>query len=91
MKTVNFFIIFFISLLVFSCQKNEPFIKEPKEPGIVNEMQNLEVLCRVWGLVKYHHPAYSLDGSPDAETDLIGLIRNIRTAGENTRNWLLLK
>ena len=91
MKNLKIFIIFFISLFVFSCQKDESFIEEPKEPGIVNEMQNLEVLCRVWGLVRYHHPAYSMGGSRDADVDLIELIRNIRSAGKNTRNWLILK
>jgi len=66
-------------------------VKEPEIPGKIDELRNLEVFCRVWGLVKYHHPAYSLSESRSADTDLMALLPKIREAGANTRNWLLLK
>jgi len=93
-----------VPALVFSCHKPEiekPVVEEPdivvfdidepEDPGHVDELQNLAVLCRVWGLVKYHHPAFSIGGSSDADVDLIALIPKIRNAGNNTRNWMLLK
>jgi C-terminal processing protease CtpA/Prc len=92
------------SIFVFSCtqtDKDEPVIekpdreefdsKEPEIPGEIDELRNLEVFCRVWGFVKYHHPAYSLGETCNADSDLIELIPKIREAGANTRNWLLLK
>jgi len=79
-------------LLILSCQKDNTIIDEqPKEQIVVDYLQNLEVLCRVWGLVKYHHPAYSVGSLRDADADLIAMIPKIRNADADTRNGLLLK
>jgi len=87
MRFLSLFVYFFLFLMI-SCSK-EPSDKV-LNPLDVNELQNLEVLCKVWGLVKYHHPAF-MDGSDrDADTDLLALIPKVREANVITRNKILL-
>jgi len=88
MKTAKLIIIFFLSLFMFSCSK-EPTDKV-LNPLDVNEINNLEVLCQVWGLVKYHHPAFKKGSNLDADADLLELIPKIREANVKTRNQILL-
>jgi len=87
MKTIHFLVIFSISLFFCSCSK-EPDDKV-KNPLDINERENLEVLCKVWGLVKYHHPAFMKDSSRDADADLLDLIPKIMEANVQTRNQIL--
>ena len=88
MKTIHLLVIFSISLFFCSCSK-EPADKV-LNPLDVNERQNLEVLCKVWGLVKYHHPAFMKGSDRDADADLLDLIPKIREANVKTRNQILL-
>ena len=50
--------------------------------------ENLEVLCKVWGFVKYHHPAFA-DPTTDADTELFELLPLVVDAGELERNRIL--
>ena len=82
------FILALSLIMLLSCSK------EPKEvvinPHDVNELTNLEVLCQVWGLVKYHHPAFMVGSTHDDDADLLELIPKIRGADAVTRNQILL-
>ena len=50
--------------------------------------ENLEVLCKVWGFVKYHHPAFA-DPTTDADMELFELLPLVADAGELERNRIL--
>lgn len=52
-------------------------------------IDNLEVLARVWGFVKYHHPAFS-GGSLDADAELFELLPRVAAGGKEERNAVLL-
>ena len=53
------------------------------------KIRNLEKLCKVWGYVKYTHPAFLL-GEKDWDEELLGLIPQVQDAAdEETVNDLL--
>lgn len=53
-----------------------------------NTQLNLEVLARVWGYVKYHHPAASAD-SVNMDHELFGLLPRVVYADPDSRNTIL--
>ena len=52
------------------------------------EVQNLEKLCKVWGYIKYNHPAFLL-GQKDWDEELLNLIPVVSEAKENEVNNIL--
>lgn len=53
-------------------------------------VRNLDVLCRVWGYAKYHHPAfYGTKGQLDVDAELLRLLPTICNADKTERNRLL--
>ena len=53
-------------------------------------IDNLEVLCRVWGFVKYHHPVFA-DSIIDIDSSLFDLLPKIAKAKPKARNKILLE
>lgn len=55
------------------------------------EVRNLDILCRVWGYVKYHHPAFygSRNRHSDADAALLHLLPAIYRSERTERNRLL--
>ena len=51
-------------------------------------MQNLEKLCKVWGYVKYNHPAFLL-GEKDWDEELLNLIPVVSKAKDDEVNDIL--
>ena len=49
----------------------------PLEPQAATEVERLAKLCRVWGYVKYTHPAFLL-GQRDWDEELLALIPQVR-------------
>lgn len=56
-------------------------------------VDNLEVLCRVWGFVKYHHPDFYGEEADryDADSELFRLMPLVAEADANRRNRILLE
>lgn len=52
-------------------------------------LENMEVLGKVWGYVKYHHPAMASD-SCDIDYELFGLLPQVATTGKAQRNEILV-
>lgn len=48
-------------------------------------LENLEVLCKVWGFVKYHHPVFA-DSTINIDYELFELLPAITHADPHTRN-----
>lgn len=60
-------------------------LSDPRVPG------NLETLCRVWGYVKYHHPAFcDTLCRVDVDSALFALLPKVVHADRETRNRHLL-
>lgn len=60
-------------------------LSDPRVPG------NLETLCRVWGYVKYHHPAFcDTLCRVDVDSALFALLPKVVYADRDTRNRHLL-
>lgn len=51
-------------------------------------IENLDVLCRVWGYVKYHHPVFS-GGRFNIDYELFELLPQVARADKETRNRTL--
>ena len=51
-------------------------------------LDNLETLARVWGFVKYHHPAMA-DTTIHIDYELFGLLPRVVHAGKAERNRIL--
>lgn len=51
-------------------------------------LDNLDVLGRVWGYVKYHHPVFA-SSTVDADYELFGLLPRVAHAKKEERNRLL--
>lgn len=80
---ISLAIICFLSVSLFSVTQ-----RQPKKMSDL-EIDNLQKLCKVWGYVKYTHPAF-LQGKKDWDPELLGLIPFIRTAqNENEVNEIL--
>lgn len=53
-------------------------------------LKNLEILCRVWGFVKYYHPAMT-DSTIDMDAELFGLLPRIVESTPKGRNRILCR
>ncbi len=51
-------------------------------------VENLEVLAKVWGFAKYHHPVFA-DTVLNADYELFGLLPQVATADKEERNAVL--
>lgn len=51
---------------------------------------NLDVLGRVWGYVKYHHPAFGTQAI-DADYELFNLLPQVTAVSRESRNQILLE
>lgn len=51
-------------------------------------VENLEVLCRVWGYAKYHHPVFA-DSTVNIDYELFDLLPKVAKADPETRNRVL--
>lgn len=69
-KLLSLTLVFCLVLPLFGCQR------EP-DPQPATEVERLSKLCRVWGYVKYTHPAFLL-GERDWDGDLLALIPQVR-------------
>lgn len=58
---------------------------DARNPQVV---ENLGVVCRVWGYVKYHHPAFDTPVL-DADCELFGLLPRVAKAAPGERNAAL--
>ncbi len=52
-------------------------------------VENLEVLAKVWGFAKYHHPVFARE-TLNADYELFELLPNVAYATEDERNAVLL-
>ncbi|WP_418992382.1 S41 family peptidase [Alistipes sp.] len=58
---------------------------DARNPQVV---ENLGVVCRIWGYVKYHHPAFDTPAL-DADCELFGLLPRVAEAAPAERNAAL--
>ena len=72
-----------ICLILTSCAPIENGKQEYSQ-----EVQNLEKLCKVWGYVKYNHPAFLL-GEKDWDEELLNLIPVVSKAKDDEVNDIL--
>ena len=56
---------------------------QQSEVSTAQQTEHLVLLCRVWGYVKYRHPAYLL-GQRDWDADLLELIPQVQAAGSTS-------
>ena len=75
-----------ICLIFTSCSP----IENEKQEKYSREVQNLEKLCKVWGYVKYNHPAFLL-GEKDWDEELLNLIPVVSEAKDDEVNDILHK
>lgn len=64
---------------------------DARDPAVI---ENLGVLCRVWGYAKYHHPVFAADtvdtvGRIDADAELLALLPRVVRASAPDRNRTL--
>ena len=69
------FIYIFILVLLSGCTQSRKY-------------ENLEVLCKVWGFVKYHHPVFA-DSTTDIDAELFKLLPLVTDANKPERNRAL--
>ena len=72
-----------VCLILTSCAPIENGKQEYSQ-----EVQNLEKLCKVWGYVKYNHPAFLL-GEKDWDKELLNLIPVVSEAKDDEVNDIL--
>ena len=72
-----------VCLILTSCAPIENGKQEYSQ-----EVQNLEKLCKVWGYVKYNHPAFLL-GKKDWDEELLKLIPVVSEAKDDEVNDIL--
>lgn len=92
MKIRTFRSILFLCILFSGCAKkyadystSSGFDRTEINTGVA---ENLEVLGRVWGYVKYHHPAFS-DDKYDLDCELFELLPQVADADPSDRNRIL--
>lgn len=73
-----------ICLILTSCAP----IENGKQEKYSQEVQNLEKLCKIWGYVKYNHPAFLL-GEKDWDKELLNLIPVVSEAKDDEVNDIL--
>ena len=71
-KFISMALVCLLTLSIMGCQAQENTQPEP-----ATEVERLAKLCRVWGYVKYHHPAFLL-GQKDWDEELLTLIPQVR-------------
>ena len=59
-------------------------------PTDASTLENLEVLCRVWGFVNYYHPCMA-DSTIDMDEELFALLPQVTNANAKERNKILVK
>ncbi|WP_289118564.1 MULTISPECIES: S41 family peptidase [Bacteroidales] len=75
----------YLSAQIKEYSQGSEFKECPMTRSVLN---NLEVLCRVWGFVKYHHPVFS-DSTASADYELFKLLPQIAVAEKWERNQIL--
>ena len=84
-------ILFSLSFFVCSCADPEtaaPTSDFPWDYPDEATVENLEVLARVWGFVKYHHPVF-WDDEIDVDEELFRLLPEMAGKDATTRNAVL--
>ena len=84
-------ILFSLSFFVCSCADPEtaaPTSDFPWDHPDEATVENLEVLARVWGFVKYHHPVF-WDGEIDVDEELFRLLPEMAGKDAAARNAVL--
>ena len=95
MKKILIPILLFLSFfcLHISAQKS---VNYSKDSGFTScsadnsTLDNLEVLCRVWGFVKYHHPVFA-GSAINIDNELFSLLSLVANATPVRRNEILKK
>lgn len=64
------------------------FMPDPSDARDAQVVENLDVLCRVWGYVKYHHPVFAGD-KYNIDYELFELLPRIAHADKAARNRVL--
>ena len=89
-KPLTTLLVVALCMFLLGCQRNEvstvpalsPVAPEVQEPQgtPATETENLVELCKVWGYLKYTHPAF-MRGKMDWDEELLKLIPQVRELG----------
>ena len=94
MKKIVVFLLLVSSLFPSGCTRPKQYADYSRHSGFDRTeidsatLRNLEVLGRVWGFVKYHHPAFS-DDRYDLDFELFELLPLIADTAPAARNEIL--
>ena len=94
MKKIVVFLLLVSSLFPSGCSRPKQYADYSRHSGFDRTeidsatLRNLEVLGRVWGFVKYHHPAFS-DDRYDLDFELFELLPLIADTAPAARNEIL--
>ena len=82
------------SLLLAFCGRISDYTQEIPDIGQIQAdsttIENLEILCKVWGFVKYHHPVFcQMRPKINMDWELLNLLPQVATAVPNDRNRIL--
>ena len=92
MKKIGIYLFFTLCVYGYSSAQNGE--RYPASSGFETcptdstALNNLNVLCRVWGFVKYHHPVFA-DTTADADSELLRLLPQVASAQQKDRNRVL--
>lgn len=96
MKRTTISLLFIVCLLLLECTQQKKYADYSAGSGFDRKeidslaLQNLEILGRVWGFVKYHHPAFS-ESNYDLDYELFELLPLVTDVTPAVRNELLGK
>lgn len=94
MKKIVVFLLLVSSLFPSGCSRPKQYADYSRHSGFDRTeidsatLRNLEVLGRVWGFVKYHHPAFS-DDRYDLDFELFELLPLVADTAPAARNEIL--
>lgn len=94
MKKIVVFLLLVSNLFPSGCSRPKQYADYSRHSGFdcteidSATLRNLEVLGRVWGFVKYHHPAFS-DDRYDLDFELFELLPLVADTAPATRNEIL--
>lgn len=98
MKPLHLLCAGFALLLAFgACSRNRTYPDYSVSSGFTLDsldacnpqvVENLEVLCRVWGYTKYHHPVFA-NSTVNIDYELFDLLPKVAKADSQTRNGIL--
>lgn len=94
MKKIVVFLLLVSSLFPSGCTRPKQYADYSRHSGFDRTeidsatLRNLEVLGRVWGFVKYHHPAFS-DDRYDLDFELFELLPLVADTAPAARNEIL--